>query len=135
MTGPPCPCGSGATYRECCGPFLRGESAAPTAEALMRSRYTAYVRRDARYLLSTWNPSTRPAALDLDDAVWLELEVKSVSAGGEGDASGTVSFVARYQGADGVVAVIEETSRFVREPVGWQYVDGDLGPAASRQRP
>ena len=126
MTGLPCPCGSGDAYRDCCRPLLRGESAAATAEALMRSRYTAYVRRDAQYLLSTWHPSTRPPSLDVDDTVWLGLEVQSCAAGLETDDAGVVAFVARHHDAGGAVAALSETSRFVREEGSWLYVDGDV---------
>ncbi|WP_291379633.1 YchJ family metal-binding protein [Demequina sp.] len=93
----------------------------------MRSRYTAYVRRDAGYLLRTWHPSTRPADVTFDEAVWLGLEVLSTEAGRADDATGVVEFVAHFQGADGVVASLVETSRFVREDGSWLYVDGDIG--------
>ncbi len=92
----------------------------------MRSRYTAYVRRNPAYLLSTWHPSTRPADLELDDTVWLGLEVLSSEAGGDGDAAGVVAFVAHHQDADGVVGSLAETSRFVRADGAWLYVDGDV---------
>jgi len=126
VSSPPCPCGSALAYRECCGPFVRGEAVAPTAEALMRSRYTAYVRRDEAYLLRTWHPSTRPAALGLDDTAWLGLEVIGREAGGEGDDAGVVTFVASYEGARGSVANMRETSRFVRDGGEWLYVEGDV---------
>lgn len=99
---------------------------APTAEALMRSRYTAYVRRDLPYLLRTWHPSTRPAALGLDHTAWLGLEVIAADAGGPDDDAGVVTFVASYEGADGSVETLRETSRFVREDCSWLYVDGDI---------
>ena len=51
----PCPCGSGRTFDECCGPFLSGAAAALTPEALMRSRYTAYAVGDDAYVLATWD--------------------------------------------------------------------------------
>jgi len=126
VSRPPCPCGSASAYRECCGPFVRGEAVAPTAEALMRSRYTAYVRRDEAYLLRTWHPSTRPAALGLDDTAWLGLEVLGTEAGGEGDDAGVVTFAASYEGSGGSVATLRETSRFVREDGAWLYLDGDV---------
>jgi SEC-C motif-containing protein len=91
----------------------------------MRSRYTAYVRRNHAYLLSTWHPSTRPTDLDLDDSVWLGLEVLASDAGREDDVEGVVAFVAHHQDADGAVAALEETSRFVREEGAWLYVNGD----------
>lgn len=126
MSGPQCPCGSGAGFRECCGQYVRGAVAAPTAEALMRSRYTAYVRRDEAYLVSTWHPSTRPAALGLDDTVWLGLDVLRTEGGGEGDATGVVEFEARYVGGGGAVATLRESSRFTRQGGAWLYVDGDV---------
>ena len=65
-------------FADCCGRYVRGSEAAPTAEALMRSRYSAYVLKLATYLLATWHPSTRPSELDLaaDDSKWLGLDVK-----------------------------------------------------------
>lgn len=124
MTALPCPCGSGSAYRDCCRPLLRGESRAATATALMRSRYTAYVRRHEAYLLSTWEASHRPEALDLDHTVWLGLEVRATDAGGPDDVAGTVTFVAHYEDGDGVVDAVRECSRFVRDDGAWVYVDG-----------
>lgn len=92
----------------------------------MRSRYTAYVRRDEAYLLRTWEASHRPSNLGFDDTVWLGLEVLAADAGGPTDTTGTVAFVARYQRPDGSVDVLRETSRFVREAGEWLYVDGDV---------
>src|SRR4029453_3124096 len=70
-----CPCLSGSSYAECCGPFLAGAADAPTAAQLMRSRFTAYVVGDRGYLLATWHPSTRPDRLDLDPAMrWYRLQ-------------------------------------------------------------
>lgn len=91
----------------------------------MRSRYTAYVRRDAGHLLRSWHPSTAPESVDVDDAVWLGLEVLSTTAGGADDATGVVAFVARYQLPDGSLEELRETSRFVRERGEWRYVDGE----------
>ncbi|MFC8191607.1 YchJ family protein [Cellulomonas sp. NPDC057328] len=122
-----CPCGSGDTYGACCGRFLAGGAAAPTAEALMRSRYTAFATGDAAYLRSTWHRSTRPARLDLDDGVvWRRLDVLRTQAGGPFDDTGVVEFVARHRGADGP-GLLHERSRFVREGGRWLYVDGDVG--------
>ncbi|MCU1437526.1 MAG: motif domain protein, partial [Naasia sp.] len=63
---PDCPCGSGQPYAECCEPLHLGAAAA-TAEALMRSRYSAFALGLPDYVRSTWHPSTRPGSLDLDD--------------------------------------------------------------------
>ena len=61
-----CPCGSSQLYAQCCGRFHSGAAAAPTAETLMRSRYSAYARRDADYILRTWHPTTRPRRLEFE---------------------------------------------------------------------
>lgn len=117
-----CPCGENARYAACCGRFLEEGLVPETAEALMRSRYTAYVRGRADYLLQTWHPATRPAALDLDgDATrWLGLKILRVAAGGVEDAQGIVEFVARYK-VGGKAYRLHEFSRFVREAGRWLY--------------
>lgn len=120
-----CPCGSGDAFAQCCRPLLKGERTAATAEQLMRSRYTAYVRHDQGYLLSTWHRSTRPAAIE-GDTDWRGLEVLATEAGGEGDAVGTVTFVAHYATGAISTGTMRETSRFVHEDGMWLYVDGDV---------
>jgi SEC-C motif domain protein len=96
---------------------------APDAEALMRSRYSAFARGDAEYLLATWHPSTCPATLELEPGVrWLGLEVKRHTAMGADRA--TVRFVARCRAASGRAQRLEETSHFQREAGRWFYVDG-----------
>lgn len=111
-------------YADCCGP-LHGGVAAPTAEALMRSRYSAYVLRLLPYLLATWHRSTRPAQLDLaDDATWLGLTIRRHQ---QQDADhATVEFVARRRFGGGSALRLHEISRFVREDGRWFYVDGDF---------
>ncbi|GAA2022041.1 YchJ family protein [Agromyces tropicus] len=116
-----CPCTSGSTFAECCGPILSG-APAPTAVQLMRSRYTAFVVGAAPYLLATWHPSTRPDRLDLDPSIrWRSLEIVRTERGGPLDREGLVEFAARYA-ADGERGVQRETSRFLRED-RWRYVD------------
>ena len=123
--GEPCPCGSGQCYALCCRPLHAGERPAASAEALMRSRYSAYVLKLATYLLATWHPSTRPSELDLaaDDSKWLGLDVKRHEV--QDDDRAMVEFVARYRIA-GRGHRLHELSRFVREDGRWFYVDGDL---------
>ncbi len=122
-----CPCGSGKGYDACCRPFHGGTAAPATAEELMRSRYSAFVVGDSDcvgYLLATWHPATRPASLELDDALrWTGLEVLATDAGGPTDRRGMVEFRAGYL-RDGVVGDLHETSRFRRDNEGWQYVRG-----------
>ena len=123
MTPTRCPCLSGDSYDECCGRYHRGEDAAPTAERLMRSRYSAYAVGDTDYLLSSWHPSTRPRSLQLDpDVRWFRLDIVGTTRGGMLDTVGTVEFAAHYR-ADGGAGVQRENSRFVREGGRWLYVD------------
>jgi len=118
-----CPCLSGEQYAHCCGRFHRGDAEAPTAEQLMRSRYSAFVVRDAEYLLRTWHPDTRPAELELDAGTqWRRLDILSTSRGGPLDSQGVVEFAAHYRHG-GVRGVQRETSRFVREGRRWYYLD------------
>ncbi|QVQ26892.1 YchJ family protein [Achromobacter deleyi] len=123
----PCPCGGALAYPDCCGRWHDGPLAmqAPTAEALMRSRYSAFVLEKLPYLLATWHPSTRPASLEPNpaDLKWLGLEVKAAAAQDADHA--TVEFVARSRQA-GRASRMHEISRFVREGGQWFYVDGDL---------
>ncbi len=121
-----CPCGLGQAYAACCGRYIGRAAVAPTAEALMRSRYSAYVCGDAKYLSHTWHASARPQAMDAERAVkWLGLEILMTEAGGDGDAQGTVEFVARYK-VNGKAYRLHERSRFVKEGGQWFYVDGDV---------
>lgn len=138
-----CPCGGG-TYASCCGPYLAGTALPPTAETLMRSRYTAFTLRDEPYLLATWHASTRPtdALFAEEEKVhWLGLEVKSAlrlrqrkaesaDQAGETDRD-SVEFVARYK-VNGRAHRLHEVSRFVREAgegggaLRWFYLDGSF---------
>ena len=123
--GDPCPCGSGRPYAACCGPCHSGTPAA-SAEALMRSRYSAYVLGLADYLLITWHPDTRPASLDLsaDGATkWLGPEVRRHDV--QDAEHATVQFVARYRVA-GRGHRLHETSRFAKDDGLWLYIDGNL---------
>jgi SEC-C motif-containing protein len=90
----------------------------------MRSRYSAFVLGDAGYLLATWHPATRPAALDLDDDVrWTGLEVLTTSGGSLLAAEGTVEFRAHYVRGRRAGAQ-HENSRFLRVDGRWRYLDG-----------
>lgn len=124
-----CPCG-GTDYATCCGRY-HGGLYAPDAEALMRSRYSAYALGLETYLLATWHPDTRPAALDLAAGAvkWIELEVKSNAM--ESASQATVEFVARYKIA-GRAHRLHEISRFARADERWFYVDGEF--PAERER-
>lgn len=119
-----CPCGSNKKYADCCARYVEVNEPAPTAEALMRSRYTAYTLLREDYLLSTWHASTRPDALGLADDVptkWIGLEVKRHEHQDADHAS--VEFVARYK-VNGRAHRLHEASRFIREQGRWFYLDG-----------
>jgi SEC-C motif-containing protein len=121
-----CPCGSQRAYRECCGRYHAG-APAPDAEALMRSRYSAYVMRDRDYLLTTWHSSTRPQDLDLgppDSVRWLGLTIQRFHPIDDDHAE--VEFVARSRSGGGPASRLHEISRFVREHGRWYYVDGSF---------
>ncbi|MGF0252337.1 YchJ family protein [Rhodococcus erythropolis] len=123
----PCPCGSGNALAECCGKYISGEAHAPTAETLMRSRYTAFAVMDDEYLTQTWHPDHRPTELDLDpDQTWLRLEILDTERGGLFDSDGVVEFRAHYTfGRER--GMLHERSRFARTEGKWLYVDGDIG--------
>ena len=119
----PCPCDSGSTYADCCGNWHAGLLQglhAPTPEALMRSRYSAYVLGLIDYLLATWHPATAPGELELPPLKWLGLEVLLAQSTAQ---AGVVEFVARCR-ENGRAQRMHETSRFVREQGRWYYVDG-----------
>ena len=120
-----CPCGSGQAYADCCGVWHGGLGMgvhAPTPEALMRSRYSAYVLGLIEYLLATWHPSTAPGELELSPIKWLGLEVRHAEMAGD---AGIVEFVARCK-VNGRAERMHETSRFVRQQGRWLYIDGDV---------
>lgn len=124
----PCPCGSSTRYAACCGALHAGAPAV-SAEALMRSRYSAYVLMREDYLLATWHASTRPARLDLTaqqpPPCWLGLNVKQHRTDGD---RAEVEFVARVRHGGGSAQRLHERSRFVREDGRWFYIDGDIDP-------
>jgi SEC-C motif domain protein len=118
-----CPCRKKSetiVYADCCGRYHRG-AVAPTPEALMRSRYTAFAMLNAPYLLATWHASTRPATIEFEAGRdWYMLKV--IAAAERGD-TGTVSFLARSR-MGGRTWALEEVSRFAREGGRWFYVEG-----------
>ena len=126
-----CPCRAGSEalpYASCCGRYHAGplQGLAPTAEALMRSRYSAFVLDRLDYLLQTWHVSTRPASLEPNPTgmKWLGLEVRRHVPQDEDHA--IVEFIARNK-LVGRAYRLHETSRFVREGGRWFYVDGETG--------
>jgi SEC-C motif-containing protein len=126
-----CPCGSGADFEACCGGIVAGRRAAPTAEALMRSRYTAYVLRKVDYLIQTTHPDERTD--DLADTIrkwmrqveWLKLHIVATEGGSENDETGRVEFIAEYL-ADSGPGRHHECSVFEKRDGEWYYVGEEV---------
>ncbi|MEM9191542.1 MAG: YchJ family protein, partial [Myxococcota bacterium] len=127
----PCPCGSGMALAKCCQPYIDGDAIPKTAEALMRSRYTAYAIGDTSYVIATHDPETR-GDLDEDavrqwseEAVWLGLEILGTEKGGERDDVGVVEFVCAYE-ERGKARRHRERSDFRRRDGRWYFRDGEV---------
>lgn len=125
-----CPCGSNILFDECCQPYLTGTKPAPTPSALMRSRYTAYVRKNASYLIATWHPNCQSEALreslqeGFETTHWLGLRVIDQQKGRD-EEEGFVEFAARFtETGQEHLHLIHERSRFLRLKDRWYYVDG-----------
>lgn len=128
-----CPCGSERKYDDCCGPIIAGETAAPTAEALMRSRYSAYVVGAIEYLKDSLAPESHgdhdeEAVREWSEsAEWLGLSIDATSLGLESDETGVVDFTARYR-QNGQTVEYRERSTFEKRDGKWLYVDGHALP-------
>ncbi|MFI5777809.1 YchJ family protein [Nocardia sp. NPDC051570] len=124
----PCPCRSGEQFGACCAPRLDGSRPAPTAETLMRSRFTAFAVGDTGYLLRSWHPRTRPRRLELDPQQrWMLLEILRTARGGPFDEDGEVEFRAHYR-HQRERGTLHECSRFARVGGQWLYIDGEIEP-------
>jgi SEC-C motif-containing protein len=124
-----CPCGSTKNLEECCGVVIAGRPAT-TAEALMRSRYTAFVLGKLDYLRKT---SGGEAALKFDgaelqrslpDTQWLGLAIRDVEGGQENDTVGFVEFTATFR-RNGRFYSQTERSEFRRIDGAWRYCKGE----------
>ena len=118
-----CPCCSQKDYSECCERYISGKELPPTAEALMRSRYTAYVKHNITYLKETLAPESRHDFNEADalewakKSQWLGLEILKAD-------ENTVEFIAKYK-AKGKVLEHHEVSKFKKKDGKWYFVDGD----------
>lgn len=127
-----CYCCSGKNFAECCQPFLEGTAKPPTAEQLMRSRYSAYVTVNIDYLLKTTHPSTRKFHDSetikqwAKSSSWQKLEIISTNEGREKDKKGKVEFKAYYLDSDLQPNTHHEHSNFVKELGKWFFVDGKV---------
>jgi SEC-C motif-containing protein len=126
-----CPCASGKPFAECCEPIIKGVRIADTAEALMRSRYSAYVKTEVDHVIKTTSPDQREG---LDEratrawsmhAKWHSLQIVSTEKGGPQDEDGTVEFIASYTEA-GTFKTHHERGAFKKKDGQWYYVEGEM---------
>ena len=119
-----CPCGSGKTYLLCCGPLHTGQQKAQSPEQLMRSRYSAFARGEAEYLLKTSvDRDHAPDELEqlkaaMGQVEWIKLEVL--------DAYDDIVEFKAYFRDESALSLLHEKSRFVFEEEAWFYDEGTL---------
>lgn len=120
-----CPCGSQLEYSDCCEPILANQHLALTAEALMRSRYTGFVKENIEHLLRTWQNKTRPTTLNFDDhpVIWVGLTINKTIEGQATDNKGKVDFTSTYI-EDGKLCTLNEVSGFSKSGGLWYYING-----------
>jgi SEC-C motif-containing protein len=128
-----CPCCSGKEYATCCLPILTDHALATTAETLMRSRYTAFVKENTDHLLRTWLAAKRPATLNFDDypVTWLGLVIHDTVLGGKEDNEGQVEFTSTYI-ENGQLCNLKERSEFLKKDGLWFYDSGVCTVARSK---
>jgi SEC-C motif domain protein len=127
-----CACGSGNKYQECCEKYISGQEIAPTAESLMRSRYTAFTNGSIDYLFNTHHSSTKETLDRTEvenwskDSEWEGLTIKNIEKGQEADSDGSVEFIAEFK-IDGVLQKHHEKASFKKEDDGrWYFQDGKV---------
>lgn len=132
-----CPCGSKKDYADCCEAYHNGQ-AAPTAEALMRARYSAFEKGQLQFLSDSLTESSRKdysaeeTANWAGRAKWHKLVIVKTEAGQEADDHGVVEFQAHFK-MDGRNQIHHERSRFTKEDGRWHYVDGEMNPAQQQR--
>ncbi|MBI5484609.1 MAG: YchJ family protein [Deltaproteobacteria bacterium] len=126
-----CPCGSGATYSDCCEPFITGALPAKTAEQLMRARYSAFVGAQMDFIFDTTHPDHRKGYDHAGTREWAEnsewhgLEIIDTIKGGVDDIVGQVEFIARFS-EKGEQREHHENAQFVRENGNWFFSEGSM---------
>lgn len=125
----PCPCGSNVAYDTCCRPLIKGEQPAKTAEQLMRSRYSAYVKKEMAHIYTSLHPDSRTDYDEKSSRAWAEsaewhtFEIVETKGGGAEDREGKVEFIATYS-QNGVKTEHHELSSFKKEGGTWYFVSG-----------
>ncbi|CNI81215.1 MULTISPECIES: YchJ family protein [Yersinia] len=132
-----CPCGSNIEYQLCCEPYILGSKIATDPAILMRSRYSAYVKKDADYLIKTWHPDCHAQewrdgiTQSFTNTIWHGLTVITKSPGANNDEA-FVEFIARFTDANNAqISAMHERSRFLRINEHWYYIDG-VRPSVGR---
>ena len=127
-----CPCGSGLPYAGCCEPVIKGKTKAATAEALMRARYSAYVKQEIDFIAASCIRKNGESDIDMDEtrrwsmeSEWLGLKIHSTTKGGSADTEGTVEFSANYA-RNGLKDEHREIASFKKVDGSWMYSDGKL---------
>lgn len=144
-----CPCGTGLPYAGCCEPIISGKSKAPTAEALMRARYSAYVKHEIDFIANSCIRVEGENDIDMEetrrwseDSQWLGLKIHSTKQGGSADSEGVVEFSANYI-YKGLKDEHREFAGFKKVDGNWMYAEGQLvtttvvrsGPKVGRNEP
>jgi SEC-C motif domain protein len=134
---PPCPCGRDRALPACCGPLLKGEKKASTAEDLMRARYTAFATGNVDFIMNTHDPDTvdqidrNATERWAKDSEWLALEVLKTEGGEESAQVGTVDFLARYRTGQ-TTTEHRERAKFRKREGRWMFVDGGPIPKVKK---
>lgn len=134
-----CACGSQKEYAGCCELHIEGKFPAPTAEALMRSRYTAYTMARIPYLRDTLAPEKRQEFDEQNarqwalEATWRGLRI--IAAKEEADTA-TVEFIASYA-MKGKIREHHEIASFRRDHAAncWFFIDGHDPQPEESSRP
>ena len=135
-----CPCLSEKKYADCCQPLHKGKKTASTAEELMRSRYSAFVKKEIDYIVETHHPDTR-SSVDKEEiskwsknSEWKGLEILGTREGGESDNEGLVDFVASYE-VDGDAVQHKERSLFKKHEGKWYFFNAAALDPVKRDGP
>jgi SEC-C motif-containing protein len=136
----PCPCGTEKNYQDCCAVYHQNPGSAPTAEALMRSRFSAFARNDIDYIQRTQQldndtreDDTQAIQEENSTTLWTQLDILETEQGQASDDTGSVTFRARFtegkhQGE------LTEKSLFNKINGQWLYVSGSHEVHSSPQK-
>ncbi|ULQ58737.1 YchJ family protein [Brucepastera parasyntrophica] len=127
-----CSCGSGKKYQDCCEPIISGKTLAPTAETLMRARYTAYAVHNIDFITDSCLREKGQNDIDLEetrrwseDSQWLGLKIHRTEKGSASDQEGVVEFSASYI-RNGLKDEHRETASFKKVNGKWYFSEGRL---------